>query len=220
MSHYHLEILFPPNAEIESAVAEVLAPFDENSEESYLPFWDFYVIGGRWAGAKQLAMFGEEKVSAFRQELFDRNVTVSIFQAGKQSLEPSSQIPMVDKLWKQYFPNYRGKHCPLFKHSNDQYSSDSLISDDIADFADVPPSLSCERLIIAGRNYGDTKWEAEQMLVKSFYNGCTHQDTTWSGLFGDAVAYFAKALANYAPDYRKALTPVAGWQVVTVDYHS
>ena len=53
--HYHCEIILPETDDIESAIASVLAPFNENGRNDYCPdhhaFWDFYAIGGRWSGA-------------------------------------------------------------------------------------------------------------------------------------------------------------------------
>jgi hypothetical protein len=32
--HYHLEIVMPPTADVDAAVTQILAPFNENLEES------------------------------------------------------------------------------------------------------------------------------------------------------------------------------------------
>lgn len=47
--HYHCEIWFPTRAEIKSAIDKVMAPYCEEGS-SKRAFWDWYVIGGRWAG--------------------------------------------------------------------------------------------------------------------------------------------------------------------------
>src|SRR6185312_2392586 len=102
--HYQLEIIMPPVADVKTAVAQILEPFDEQGEDedgnpNAHGFWDWYVIGGRWAGAKLEAMFGPERLKAFRAELAERNVTISGVRFGKQELQPADQIPMVDALW-------------------------------------------------------------------------------------------------------------------------
>ncbi|GAF91717.1 unnamed protein product, partial [marine sediment metagenome] len=97
--HYHCEIILPPTDAVESAIAEIMAPFDENNEdeETRSPsFWDWYQIGGRWSGSKLTDHFDKDKLKNFHAELENRKVTVSGFQCGKQDISPASQIPMVD----------------------------------------------------------------------------------------------------------------------------
>ena len=64
--HYHLEVIMPPTADISTALDDILKPFDESCEDEDLKsvtFWDWYVIGGRWAGKKESCRF-EEKSTA------------------------------------------------------------------------------------------------------------------------------------------------------------
>src|SRR5262245_27782076 len=108
--HYHLEVILPPVDNVEQAIGQILEPFDENGKDedghrNSHAFWDWYVVGGRWAGAKLQAMLDPKKLEEFNAELTKRKVTVSGIQAGKQELSPASQIPMVDALWNEFFPD-------------------------------------------------------------------------------------------------------------------
>lgn len=222
MSHYHAEILLPPTVtDTQNAIAEIMQPFDEDVEErGGDEFWDFWVIGGRFSGEKNLAKYDQAALKAFYDVLTERKVTVSSVRGGKQELKPADQIPMVDELWSRHFPEYIGKSCPLFKHSNDQYDSESLLDGDIMDFADVPPTLEMSRVIIGGLSHDKTRFEAKQMLISEFWNGCSHQKAEWDGKFGSAMSILAKDREIYGEEFRDAITPVKGWKVVTVDYHS
>lgn len=222
MSHYHTEILLPPTAsDIPKAIAEIMQPFDENDDDNGgCAFWDFYVIGGRFSGTKNVARYDQSALQEFYNALTQHKVTVSGLTCGKQEIKPESQIPLVDELWSKHFPEYAGKPCPLFKHSNNQYSSDSLLEGDIMDFADVPASLKADRIIVAGLSYDKSKFEAKEMLVESSWNGCTWQKTDWDGTFGNAIAMLTKQVADCSPKHRDERTPVKGWKAVTVDYHS
>jgi hypothetical protein len=69
MSHYHLEIIMPRTADISKSIEEIMLPFSENEEEnedhSGHSFWDFYVIGGRWAGAKERCTYNTNALEQF-----------------------------------------------------------------------------------------------------------------------------------------------------------
>lgn len=207
MSHYHCEILIPPDMQdaVEYAVAAVLAPFDENNaeEEARHSFWDWYVIGGRWSGAKTLAAMGQERVDAFYERLRTENVTVSGLQAGKPELSPASQKQLVDEA------------CPLFKSEDE----DGVLKGDISRVADLPPALSCERVIISGYDYTN-KIVPVYMVAKSHWNGVTHQEAAWDGTVTAAINGWSDRLATYAEKYRERNSVAGEWLAVTVDYHS
>ena len=117
--HYHLEIVLPPTDNVETAIAAVMAPFDENSEDEDnkgKAIWDFWVIGGRWSGAKMLAKIGQEAGKEFEAWLQEHHFTVSGVRFGKPELEPPNQAKAVDEEWSRRFPEFAGK-CPLFQHS-------------------------------------------------------------------------------------------------------
>lgn len=222
--HYHLEIVMPPTEDIKAAVSKIMAPFDENHEEgedhdSRHAFWDFWVIGGRFAGTKVQASYDPQRLEFFHEALKERKVTVSGMTWGKQELQPTSQIPMVDALWKEFFPQFKGEHCPLFNHSNNQYSSESLLPEDVSLFKDVVPTMKCSRIIFAGLNY-KTELAAIQMYQTDFWNGVSWQDSKWEGDFSEAVKMFNEGLEHYKDEYKEKVTPKPDWLVVTVDYHT
>lgn len=218
--HYHLEIVMPPTDDVEKSVGEIMEPFNENNEEATHPFWDFWVIGGRWSGAKIEARLGDERLDAFYKKLKEEKVTVSGVQCGKQELYPSSQIGKVDMLWQDYFPDSGLDVCPLFKHSNDQFSSSSVLPGDICSLGETPTGMKAGHVIVACPNCTGEKMEAEYMIQESIWNGVTHVPTKWDGTLEQAISNHNDWCKNMADTFRERATPRPDWLVVTVDYHS
>jgi hypothetical protein len=218
--HHLLEIILPNDTKnISSAIAEIMEPFDENGEDTHHTFWDFYVIGGRWAGQKQVSLFDQEKVKKFYELLKENKVTVSGLQCGKQEISPADQIPFVDNLWNDLFPENDGRPCPLFNHSNDQYDEYGIICGDILPVKECH-DFECGHIIIAEKKEYSGKYEAEFMLQTDIWNGVTHQDTNWDGKIGSAVDLFKEKTKRYADEWKKKFENIDNWVSVTVDYHS
>jgi len=220
--HYSLEIIMPQVENVEDAVSQIMAPFSENCDDEDRmpnPFWDWYVIGGRWAGHKLEAGLDQDKLAAFHEELNNRKVTVSSMQCGKQELDPAEQIPMVDALWAEYFPEYKGRACPLFSHANDQYANDCLYGD-VLRVKDTSKEVLCSRIIIANYDYQDKELEAKYMMSNHIWNGVNHEDTAWDGKIGTALEMYTKSMKNYREEYRIKNAIDDDMLVVTVDYHS
>lgn len=219
--HYHLEVIIPPDADPTTAVAQALAPFDENAAKEGRvgpAFWDFWVIGGRWAGLKQEASLDQEKLSEFRQWLQDEKVMVKGFQCGKHELADAGTVDKVDAKWREMFPG-SGPHCTLFKHSNDQYDSNAALSQDVCRLEDCP-DITPERVIIAAANYKEDGLAAVHMKQTEFWNGLSHEETAWDGSVQSAVSEWNEKLSTYKPEYAKTRRVTGSWLVVTVDYHS
>lgn len=235
MSHYHCEIILPPETtDIEAAIKSVMEPFNENqpadSEHSDKhSFWDFYVIGGRFAGNKLMSRYDKQKLDDFYAWMKEEKVTVSGFQCGKQSLQPESQITKIDAKWNELFPRKDGTQipCPIFAHSNDQYGKNGkgTLPDDICPLKDAMDVI-CSRIIFAGKSYSsDTKTytgelEAQFMLQEDFWNGVNHVKSTWDGTVKHALEMNLKQLEHYADYFKNQFTPNGDWITVTVDYHS
>jgi len=229
--HYHLEIVLPENTtDIEAAIKSVMAPFDENQDEdsehsTKNSFWDFYVIGGRWAGSKLMDKYDPALLAQFRQWMQDEHITVSGLQCGKQELSPASQIPKVDAKWNEMFPSDTFQKCPMFNHSNDQYGKEGkgTISGDICKLSDAQ-NTSCERIIFAGPSYGSGNWdgelEAKFMLSDDFWNGVNYIKSTWNGKVSTAYEMFKKNVEGYKEEYKNKIYPTDNSILVTVDYHS
>lgn len=231
--HYHCEIVMPPpgveeqiatnrlDEYVTTAVTSILNPFDESRSDeedaSGHPFWDWWVIGGRWSGGKIMERISAERMDVFYAWLREEGVTVSGVKAGKDELTPATQIPKVDTKWNEMFPEVPGP-CPLFKHAGD------LLPGDISTVKDTPASLECERVIVAGRSFVDNDWtgpfEAKFMLCKRQWNGCNHMPIQWDGTLGSALDDYRKSLDSYTPEYAQKFTPTDDWLVVTVDYHT
>jgi hypothetical protein len=232
--HYHCEIVLPPEtADIESAIASVMKPFDEkpsrNIDEDMgrYSFWDFYVIGGRFAGDKQIQMLDQAKLDEFSRWCTEQKITCSGVQCGKQELNPASQIPIVDAKWNELFPQPGNVMvaCPLFRHSNDQYADGiaGAIQGDISRLGDSK-NIKCNRVIFTGPSYRGGErtgpLEAVFMLTEDEWNGCNHMPVKWDQTLGDALNQYTERLAHYAEQYRNQMQPNDNWICVTVDYHS
>lgn len=234
--HYQCEIVLPPSTEdIKAAVESVMRQFDENMDEdsdefsSKHAFWDWYVIGGRFAGEKQMAQYDAAKVQEFNDWCTAEKITVSGFVAEKQELSPANQIAKVDAKWNEMFPHSGGVMvaCPIFKHSNDQYgtSGESTISGDIGKLSDSK-GVKCSRVIFSGPSWSSESnertgpLEAVFMLTDSEWNGVNHMDVKWDGTVADALAQWSDKLTRMADGYREQMQPQDDWIVVTVDYHS
>lgn len=233
--HYHCEIILPSGTDdIEAAIASVMRQFDENIDEddeefsSRNAFWDFYVIGGRFAGSKQLAKYDESKLEQFYQWMRDEQVTVSSLRCGKQELSPASQIGKVDAKWNEMFSTGGVMvACPIFAHSNDQYGRDGngTIEGDISTLRESR-DVKCSRVIFTGASYDSEAnertgpLEAVFMLCDSAWNGVNHMGIAWDGTIGAALDLWQEKLQRYKEGYRDQMSPEDDWIVVTVDYHS
>lgn len=212
--HHHLEIIMPPVADdVNAAVQSILEPFSENNDESRNTFWDWWQIGGRYSGSKIEAAVGQDKINAFQEELKRRKVTCSGLVWGKQELQPISQIPMVDALWREMCPG-GGDVCTMFKHSG------NMMSGDICAYKDIPAGLTAYRLIFVAPKYESEKLEAKATYSQSIWNGVNYEDTKWDGSVAAGIAAHLEKIKSYQPDYAEKQTPKDDWIVITVDYHS
>lgn len=172
--HYVVEVVIPPTDNVEASVAEVMN-FFQNEEEGYSRYlwWDWYEIPGRFSGRKLRAKLGSDRISEFYNKLTELKVTVSSVTCGKESLNPPTQISMVDALWREHFPD-GGDECLLFEHS----IASNL---DVCTVADVPENYTASRVVVAGPHWNDSaKLEVRRMLAASFWNGIEWQDTAWN----------------------------------------
>lgn len=225
--HSHCEIIMPKTKNIGAAIDSILEPFSENKNYSDNSFWDFYVIGGRFAGQKEMCNYDSNKLDDFYKALNEKKITVTGLQCGKQTINPPEQIPEVDKLWNEFFPTENGEivACPIFSHSNDQYDSDDLISCDICRVEEIPPKLFAARVIIAAPTimepkYKENKIEAVFMTCQNIWNGVNFEDTGWDGNVLTALETHKKKITHYKEEYKQKITPQPDWLCVTVDYHS
>lgn len=226
--------MIPPVDNIEEAVSSVMKPFDKNVEEGdvynkkYL-FWDWYVLGGRFAGKKTIARCDRVVLDRFYAWLSDEKITLSGFQCGKQELEPSTQREKVDKKWNEMFPSSTGTlvPCPIFSHSNDPYNrnNNGMIDGDVCSLKDSM-NATCSHVIFAGPSYAhETKdyvgpLEVFYMLSRDVWNGVNFMGVDWDGTVGNAVDKCNEYLENRSlPHEVFGLTMDKGI-TVTVDYHN
>lgn len=220
--HYKAEIVIPNVDDVKETISKVLAPFDEGSDDedaSSYRFWDFWVIGGRFAGDKLQTRLDKTKIDQFYKELESMKIMCSGITAGKQEIATKEQRLEVDSLWQNMFPESGISVCPFFKHSNNQYDSSSLLPGDICTYSDVPKQLTAEVVIFAADPYGHGI-EAVHMVKKNYWNGVNYQDSDWDGLFIHAVGDFEMKAARYSKEYQEKTLLRDDHLVVTVDYHS
>jgi len=219
--HYHMEIIMPPTDDVETAVKQIMAPFDEQPEPdedgeicTKYTFYDYYVIGGRWSGHKLERRYSKERRDAFFQAIVAAEITVSSFQFGKQEIAPAYLIPKVDALWREHFPD-GGEVCPLFAH----YKGAGM---DVCKLKDMPEGLTASHVIVAIPEYGnEDKMEAQTMYQDSIYNGVSWLKTTWDSkvqsVIDAHIDYYKNATDQ---EYLAKRIPNENWLVVTIDYHS
>lgn len=215
--HYHIEILMPPTDDVEGAVSKALFDFCEENDDQYKAargWWDWYEIGGRWSGEKQNVLLGRDKIKAFYDELTERGVTVSGFRAGKEQLEPRSQVQEVDALWRERFPGH-GDVCPLFSHAPDRMDAD------VMELGKVSGALTCERFLVV--NPHDDEYcagETRFLLNKEIWNGMNRETTTWNGTVAQAMLMLGEHDAGFTAEWLATHKPQLDWPMVTVDVHS
>lgn len=221
MSHEHNEIILPPTTDVEKAVAEIMAPFcehgDDEDRDPRAAFWDYYVIGGRWAGAKTEASLDPDALASFRRWMTDERVMVSGLQMGKQTLADAATVQKVDAKWREMFPG-AGPHCTLFDHSNRR---DEPLPGDVCKLADLPARLTAFRVVIAGPKWDGKGLMAVDMIAERQWNGVTHVKSAWDCNVASAVAAWRERMEKTrSAEYRASATPAADWLVVTVDTHT
>lgn len=225
--HFHCEVILPvvEQSTIKATIDNVLEPFREDSTDEdrvSVPFFDWAVVGGRYASEKLLQRLGENKVSAFRQWCRDESITISGIQFGKPSLDPSEQRARVDAKWNEMFPAEDGRlvACPLFEHSN---PDNAATRDDICALGQAK-HVSCYRVIILGPKYvacvEDMSLDVRFMLAEEVWNGRNYMPVKWDGTISDALRQYDHDISQRPPEIQRLLRPTDEWLTVTVDYHT
>lgn len=200
----------PPTGDPVKAIEALMLPFSEHDENNSHPFWDYYLIGGRYSGRHVQSLLDTEKMELFYLELQNLKITVNNVVFGKYELSPSSQIEKVDALWNNFFPESKIDVCPIFKH----YKGDTL---DICTVGDVDlTKLTCFTLAIA-------KPENEQLdflLHTSMWNGVTWIDTAFDGSVKKGIDLYNDNLKSYKEEYRREREINKNWIIATIDYHN
>lgn len=232
--HYTCEVVVPPfddKDELNKFISEILKKYEEGYKDEYgysynHSFYDYFVIGGRFSGRKQKTMLDDEKLDKFYEELKNRGVTQSSVVFGKPTISPSSQIPMVDALWHEYFPEWQGKHCPVFQHSGDEDNLDIMTLGEFKKHTELR-EMESSTVAIGFLGYGEDADDDSvgtpnlyTLLHTSIWNGTNIQDTTFSGKVLEAIDLHNTNLSRAYSWYREQATPTDDWLVVTLDYHS
>ena len=62
--HDLLEVVLPPVDDLDSALEDILAPYEEGRQSQPHGFWDYWMIGGRYSGEKVLGPLRGEPCTA------------------------------------------------------------------------------------------------------------------------------------------------------------
>ena len=212
--HYQAEVVLPPTNLISKRLETILGPYQEEREynDESTAFWDWFVIGGRFSGKKIVDTLSAAKIRKFYEVIRERKITFCGLVCGKHEVEPESQIPEVDALWNEMFPD-TFVHCPLFQHSG------TSLNGDIQLLGEVNGDISMSRFIVSGCKSESISF----MLSDSFYNGVNHENTVWSAggcTFSNAMELLNEYLELHDKEWAAKARPKDDWLVVTVDYHS
>lgn len=208
--HEHLEIILPPphdwqaSGAVKKDVEDIMKSFQRDEDDG--GWWDYFMIGGRWAGQHVLSRIEPAVIQSFRERLAAEKITVSGVQFGKPDLSPASQIPRVDSLWRKMVPG-GGDQCVLFGHAAPE--------GDVCTVGKLGPHLNCDRLILCTRSSSGMP-KPHRMAVASFWNGIEHQETDFNG---NVAAFIEAQSARDASAYPEPLQIGPEWIAVTVDYH-
>lgn len=233
--HAIAEVVVPPKfkPDLNLWVGRVMDYFLKGEGEgAKADWWDFWKIGGRFSGHKTLSRIPADRLAAFNKELARRKVTVSGMIFGREELQPASQIPEVDGLWREWFPGH-GERCPLFQHAYQAHLQGphrhvEYFDHDVCTVAEVPDDLKCVRLLVFGHS---PDYPAEvrgvRHLVTEFWNGVEHQDTKFDGKVKPALDAMIRGVGrpprdreDYKTKELRAFGFDKDWLVVTVDYHN
>ncbi len=203
--HHHCEVLVPPTEDMESAVGNVLAPF-EYDVGSYA-FFDYFELGGLRAGAKLSVLCGPGRLCEYLDSLNSRGVLCRA-ESGGHVLEVPAQITVADELWREWFPELCSS-CPLFGQSG-------RVAYDVMPLKDVPKSLMFEKFLVAFPEDWPGGSGCEFLLQCSCWNGCNFERAAWDGSLGQALELLS-ANDRLLPGERP---PRDDWLLATVDCHS
>ncbi len=150
--HNHVELIMPPSpvVEIQERVRELLYPLSQSAAEmagTTGRLYDWYQIGGRFAGTKMSLRLDPERLHKFRQELYGEAFTNDTRPVllGQQRFWGTPDLPTVDALWRKWFPEEEAGACPLFDHypTGDQ---------DICRVDRIPDNLTAHAVVVGNED--------------------------------------------------------------------
>lgn len=118
MSHYHVELILPPTPRLgwalEERILEILLPLRKGDDEATWPadpLFDWYKIGGRFAGTKHGLRCDPERRRKFYAALYSEAFATDEFT--KLGFWGDNQLPAVNALWRTWFPEDEVGICPF-----------------------------------------------------------------------------------------------------------
>ena len=204
--HYHVELIMPPSplVQIQERVGELLSPLSQSVAHragtlEYL--YDWYQIGGRFAGAKMSLRLDPERLHKFRQELYGEAFTNDTrdLLIGQKQFWGARDLPKVDALWRKWFPEEEVDACPLFDHypAGDQ---------DICRVDRIPDNLTAHAVVV-----GNEDKVVFQLKTENWDSTrCEFQDTGFDGSVLNALRQCRAC----------GVEPSKNWLAVTLDCHT
>ena len=203
--HYHLELIMPPSPliQIQERVRELMFPLSQavaHSEGTTAYLYDWYQIGGRFAGAKMLGRLDPERLHKFRQELYGEAFTNDARPVviGQTGLWRTQDLPKVDALWRKWFPEEEIDACPLFDHypAGDQ---------DICRVDQIPDTLTADAVLVGNED------KVVFQLITEIWDS-TKQEFQDTGFDGSVLNALRQCRAC-------GVEPSQNWLAVTLDCH-
>ncbi len=214
--HYHLEIIMPPVDDVEKAVEQIMAPFDENQPDDSEhfgknSFWDYYSIGGRFGGSHLQSRYSAEAIEGCEREMNEVGVKVKGIQFGRPELAGSESKRKAMEVWSRHFPSE--PECWFFTNGQRDL--------DVCKLSEVGEHLTAFHLIIASPDWADdSALSAREMTSQSIWNGVSIVDTSFDGFVMKFLAGMEEKKSKATDEWKAKHLPTQDWLAVTVDYHS
>lgn len=179
-----------------------------------LTFHEGYRIGDRWAGTKQIHRCDPVKLQAFRYWLHTEARSTSAL-----SRDDPSWLSKVDAKWNEMFPHGQRVRCPLPGYDRGGAS----LPGDVLQLADVPQSLGCYRLIVAGHSYTPNTGKHNGPLAVDFMLIADREGDLppgiWDGRVLSGLELYRLHRENHPDKYPAKSSPTNDWLAVTVTYY-
>ena len=91
---------------------------------------------------------------------------------------------------------------------------------DICLVKEIPPDLTCSRVIFAVPSHNNKITKATYMICTSHWNGVNFMPINWDGNVKTAIKLFEESINHYREELKEPITPKPNWLCITIDYHT
>ena len=204
MSHYHVELIMPPTPwfAIEDRVLDILLPLRKGDDEETWPadpLYDWYKIGGRFAGTKYGLGCDPKRLRKFYEELYSEAFATDVTVIGGARFWSDSDLPKVNALWRKWFPEDEVGTCPFIG----PYPTGEQ---DICRVDRIPDELAADAVVVGN--------EADQVVFRLAIEiwDSARQEFQRTGFDGSVPDALRRCRAQ-------GIEPAGDWLAVTLDCH-